>query len=162
MMLIDLDVIFHSTYGDYSHITTDQWMVIQHCAHKWGFKEVQALAMRSLDNQHMDTAERIVLYQRSKVPIKYIIPYYTTLATRPEGLELEECRILGYKTNWFLHHARDDLNAKLLSSNPARSLNDIGEAEITNIVKAAYVRTIKNMDPTPGSSVFHIFLQCCI
>jgi hypothetical protein len=110
----------------------------------------------------MDTAERIVLYQRHKVPNKFILPYYITLATRPEGLELEECRVLGPKNYWFLHHVRDGLYAKLLSSKSGGNLHDIDKAEIANVIKTVSGRTINTIDPPTGSSVFHIFLQCGI
>lgn len=123
---------------------------------------MQSLAMRSLDNQQMDIAERIVLYQRNGVPKRYIFQYYNALASRPEGLELEECRILGDENYWFLHHARDGLYAKLLSSASTGSLSDLDRGVIASIVMAAYKRTIHSIDPTSGSSVFRIILQCCI
>jgi hypothetical protein len=139
-----------------------QWMPILRYAYKWGFKEVEALARRYLDNRDMDIVDRIVLYQRNKIPKKYILPYYIKLASRSESLDQEECRNLGHMNYWFLTNARDALYAKLLSSNTASSFDDLDNGEVTTIVIEAYTRTINDMDPTPGSSVFHIFLQCCI
>ncbi|KAF7782839.1 hypothetical protein Agabi119p4_2215 [Agaricus bisporus var. burnettii] len=144
-----LGVIYNTSYGNYAHITTMQWMVVLRYALKWRFKEVEALAIRCLERQRMNIAERIILYQRNKIPNKYILPYYSELVSRPEGLELEECRILGHKNLCFLYHAQRDLYAKRLSSQSAGGPDDLDNVEIGKIVKEAYRKTLNNVDPTP-------------
>ncbi|EKM81304.1 hypothetical protein AGABI1DRAFT_112968 [Agaricus bisporus var. burnettii JB137-S8] len=143
-----LAVFYNNLYDNYAHVTTAQWMVILRCALKWEFKEVEALAMRWLDNQDMNIAERIVLYQRNKVPRRHLLPLYVTLVSRPEAPDLEECRVLGHKNLWFLNHAQRDLYAKRLSSQSGGGPDDLDNKEIAKIVVNAYGKTIKNTDPT--------------
>lgn len=143
-------------YGDYSHVTVEEWKPILRYAHKWGFPEVKALAIRFLEgNKDLGTAERIVLYQENKIPGKYLLPHFTELVCRENYLGLEESHTLGVENLWLIFQARERLrvHSNKDSDHPSPLRKGINETEIKDIVVSTFKISLTEEEPTPGSTV---------
>jgi hypothetical protein len=87
--------------------TLDEWISILRLSHKWSFEVVNKLALRFIENSHMEPLARIQLYHEYGVPREKLIPSYAALIARPEPPTNEETAILGIKTVLSLFRARE-------------------------------------------------------
>lgn len=87
--------------------TVDDWSAILELAHRWGFPQVKALAVRELEKLEMSAIDRIVLYHRYEVDRALLIPRYAALCEREQPLTLEEGTRLGMETTLNIVRARE-------------------------------------------------------
>ncbi|KAJ7072705.1 hypothetical protein C8F01DRAFT_941748, partial [Mycena amicta] len=99
-------VFYNPKYSLYE-ARIDDWTVILELAERWGFAEVQSLALRELEKLDMADVDRIALYCRYAVDMSTISPYYARLCEREEHLTIEEGLKLGVETSIRLSRARE-------------------------------------------------------
>lgn len=92
----------------------EEWKVILGLAQYWGFANVKRLALIHLNNMTMELVERIELYQRYMVGEEELIEYYVELCEREEPLSFDESDMLGRRTFFVIHAARERLRAQHL------------------------------------------------
>jgi hypothetical protein len=75
-------------------------------AQKWGFKDVELLCIRELENLDLSPVDRIQIYQRFNLNDTRLLDCYESLTTRDEPLRIEEGIKLGLKTSLQIARAR--------------------------------------------------------
>ena len=85
----------------------EDWQAILGLAHRWGFREVHALAVRELEKLELPHIDRIVTYQQYEVNRQLLIPSYAALTEREEPLTVEEGMLMGIETAMTIARARE-------------------------------------------------------
>jgi hypothetical protein len=80
------------------HASVEDWVAILTLAHRWGFPEVKALAVRELEKQSMPDIDRVVVYQDNDVDYNLLIGCYAALCERDEPITPAEGRRMGIET----------------------------------------------------------------
>ena len=80
-------------------------------AHRWGFAEVKALAVRELEKKEFSNIDRIVYYQSNDVDRNLLIPHYAAVCARENPLTLAEGIKLGMETTLVIASAREYIRA---------------------------------------------------
>jgi hypothetical protein len=100
------------------------------------------LAIRYLENDHsIDTARRIVLYQDSNLPKKYLVRYFRELVSRDDFLSLDEYRTLGIDNVWHLQKLREQM--RVSPSNEAKGPSPLRKGINEKDVDDLIVSTLK-------------------
>ena len=89
------------------HATPEQWSLILELAQKWGFKEVEQLCIRELQNLPLSAVDRIHIYQRYKLDETLLIDSFEELTTRSDSIGVEEGIKLGLRTSLQIAQARE-------------------------------------------------------
>lgn len=76
-------------------------------AQKWGFKQVEQLCIRELDNLSLSPVDRIQIYQRHKLDETLLIDSFEELTTREDPIGMDEGFKLGLKTSIQIACARE-------------------------------------------------------
>jgi hypothetical protein len=76
-------------------------------AQKWGFKQVEQLCVRELDNLSLSPVDRIQIYQRHKLDETLLIDSFEELTTREDPIGMDEGFKLGLKTSIQIACARE-------------------------------------------------------
>ncbi|TFK74675.1 hypothetical protein BDN72DRAFT_671920 [Pluteus cervinus] len=101
-----LRIFYNPTYSEFSFNTTE-WASVLEFAHGYEFEEVKKLALRELEKQPLDVADRIQLYEEQKADVSLVIPYYFDISTRPHILSRGEARTLGLDASLTIHECRE-------------------------------------------------------
>ncbi|KAI0001071.1 hypothetical protein BJV77DRAFT_259426 [Russula vinacea] len=99
-------VFYNRKYSVY-HATPEQWSLILELAQKWGFKEVEQLCIRELQNLPLSAVDRIHIYQRYKLDETLLIDSFEELTTRSDSIGVEEGIKLGLRTSLQIAQARE-------------------------------------------------------
>ncbi|KAL1678990.1 hypothetical protein EV122DRAFT_174770, partial [Schizophyllum commune] len=99
-------VFYNPKYSIYEAPAED-WQAILGLAHRWGFREVHALAVRELEKLELPHIDRIVTYQQYEVNRQLLIPSYAALTEREEPLTVEEGMLMGIETAMTIARARE-------------------------------------------------------
>lgn len=103
---IESSLISQSKYSIYD-ATPEQWSLILNLAQKWGFKEVELLCIRELENLDLSPVDRIHIYQKFGLDTMLLIDSYASLTTREQPIGLEEGVKLGLRTSLQIAQARE-------------------------------------------------------
>ena len=87
--------------------TVDKWVQILALAQRWGFKEVEQLCIRELQNLTIPSVEKIHIYQAFRLDRSLLAESFVDLTIRPEPLNLEEAHKLGIETTLQIARARE-------------------------------------------------------
>lgn len=129
-------------------------MIILKYAHQWGFPRMKDLAIRYLeDNNSIDIARRIVLYQENQLPGKYLVRYFRELVYREEFPSIVECQTLGMDNFWHLSKLRELMrispSKEGQSSSPVRK--GVAEKEVDDLIVSTLELSLDG--PNTGSPV---------
>ncbi|KIY48026.1 hypothetical protein FISHEDRAFT_44045 [Fistulina hepatica ATCC 64428] len=99
-------VFYNPKYSLYNRPVED-WTVILSLAHRWGFPEVHALAVRELEKLEFPDLDRIVVYHKYDVDRRLLVTRYAALCEREEPLTVEEGARLGMETAMTIAQGRE-------------------------------------------------------
>lgn len=85
----------------------DNWTKILVLAQRWGFREVEQLCIRELENLSIPPVEKIQIYQEFKIDRSRLLSSFAELVTRPNPLSLEEGHKVGLETALQIARARE-------------------------------------------------------
>jgi hypothetical protein len=91
--------------------TIEEWTSILDLAHRWGFEEVKALAVRELEKISMEDVDRIVLYHKYFVDRTFLLPRYKALCIRDKSIAVEEGEKLRLETALRIGTAREQVRS---------------------------------------------------
>ncbi|KAF9525019.1 hypothetical protein CPB83DRAFT_897424 [Crepidotus variabilis] len=112
-------VFYNPRYSIYEG-TLDQWSVILRLADKYNFEEVKDLAVREMHKKpELTVVEKMGLYQKYRVPEKYLVPLYAELCERENPLAEEEGEVLGAKAAVLVGGMRERLRVEILEKKVA-------------------------------------------
>lgn len=138
----------HSTFGNYSKGTEDDWRNILRFSAKWGFDEVKELAVRNLQPIDIGIISRIQLYQENLVAEKYLFPLYVKLAKRDRLIGIDEGRALSTDTLVLVLQARERLRGQV-SKDLSPIPKDLKQNDIIDIVASTFNLSLKDLN-LPG------------
>ena len=139
-------------------------MLILKLAHKWEFVQVKDCAAQQVETKtDISIAERLRLYQENEVDrTKYIVPLYKTLCQQDVPLTLEESKLLGIETVYFISTAREKLRAVPSDGGKSPLPRELEDEDITrtilNLLDPKAVND--NGSPSKSGSVKFIFIHC--
>ncbi|KAH9975675.1 hypothetical protein BGW80DRAFT_58668 [Lactifluus volemus] len=87
--------------------TSDEWCSILELARKWGFRDVEQLCIRELENLDLSPVERIPIYQRFNLSETRLLDCYESLTIRDDPIGVEEGIKLGVRTSVQIACARE-------------------------------------------------------
>ena len=87
--------------------TPEQWSAILDLAQKWGFRDIEHLCIRELENLNLSSVDRIHIYQRHGLDDALLLGSYEDLTTRDELIDDEEGVKLGLRTSLRIARARE-------------------------------------------------------
>jgi hypothetical protein len=99
-------VFYNPKYSVYD-ATPEQWSAIIDLAQKWGFRDVELLCIRELENLALSSVDRIHIYQRHGIDDALLLESYEDLTTRDELIDDEEGVKLGLRTSLRIARARE-------------------------------------------------------
>ena len=76
-------------------------------AQRWGFREVEGLCIRELENLSIPPVEKIQIYQDFKIDRSRLLSSFAALTKRPDPLSLEEGKKVGLETALQIARARE-------------------------------------------------------
>ncbi|KAG2023355.1 hypothetical protein CC2G_001017 [Coprinopsis cinerea AmutBmut pab1-1] len=121
-------VFYNPRYSLYD-ASVDDWSSILGLAHKWGFPQVKALAVRELEKKDFDDIDRIVVYHNNDVDRNLLIPRYAALCARETPLTLPEGMKLGMETTLAIASAREYVRAIKLADGSRSPISPTVEGE---------------------------------
>jgi hypothetical protein len=104
-------VFYNPRYSLYD-APVDDYISILILAHKWGFAQVKAFAVRELQKSHLSDIDRIVVYHANDVDRNLLIPCFAALCAREQPLTLAEGMKLGMETTLVIASAREYVRAQ--------------------------------------------------
>jgi len=99
-------VFYNPKYSVYK-ATAEQWCLILDLSQKWGFKDVEMLCIRELEELDLPPVDRIQIYQRFNLDDTLLLDCYESLTTRDEPIAVDEGIKLGLKTSLHIARARE-------------------------------------------------------
>jgi hypothetical protein len=119
---------FWRKYSIYS-TTVESWTKILVLAQRWGFKEIEQLCIRELENLPIPPVEKIQIYQDFKIDRSRLLSSFAELTMRRTPLSLEEGQKVGLETALQIARARE------LSRGAHTKLN---EAELRSVIRDTF------------------------
>jgi hypothetical protein len=112
----------------------DNWTKILVLAQKWGFKEVELLCIRELENIPIPPVEKIQIYQQFKIDRSRLFSSFAELIIRPDPLSLDEAQRIGLETTLQTMRARE--LSRGTHTKPSAVLLD--ETELRSAIRDAF------------------------
>ena len=113
----------------------DNWVQILFLAQKWGFREVESLCVRELENLPIQPVDKICIYQLFKLDRMLLFDSFAKLTTRSEPLTLDEGGRLGLETSLQIARARE------LSRGPksgSKSSIQLQDSELNSVIRDVF------------------------
>jgi len=145
-------VFYNPKYSVYN-AKPGQWSLILDLAKKWGFKQVEHLCIRELENLRLSPVDRIQIYQRHELDETLLIDSFEELTTRDDPIGVDEGLKLGLKTSIQIACARErsrgpDTGGLRTPSTVRLSPMDL-RGLISDIFKLPQINTNGAADPGP-------------
>ncbi|KAF8648515.1 hypothetical protein AX16_006221 [Volvariella volvacea WC 439] len=128
----------------------EDWTAILDLAHRWGFPEVKALAVRELELLLLADIDKIVIYHKYDVDRNLLLPQYVALCLREKPLDLHEGLRLGLETSIMIARARECARQPVQNGLRSPSTIHADQIEMENIVKDLFGLTKTEPAPVPS------------
>lgn len=119
----------------------EEWSSILKLAHKWDFIEVQAFALRELEQLEMPALDKIILYHDHDIDRNLLQAAYTALTVRDEPITIDEGYQLGLEIALRFAQAREMARAPVFSgrkAGTARSSINITGPELDTLINQLF------------------------
>jgi hypothetical protein len=119
----------------------EEWSSILKLAHKWDFVEVQAFALRELEQLEMPALDKIILYHTHDINRNLLQAAYTAMTVRDEPINIDEGYQLGLETALRFAQAREMARAPVFSgrkAGTARSSINIAGPELDTLINQLF------------------------
>jgi len=144
-------VFYNPKYSIYT-TSVENWTKILVLAQRWGFKEVEQLCIRELENLSIPPVEKIQIYQEFRIDRSRLLSSFAALTSRPNPLSLEEGQKVGLETALQIARARE--LSRGAHAKPSAVLN---EAELRSVIRDTFeleddfvdFSTVSNPPPPP-------------
>jgi len=133
-------VFYNEKYSIYE-ADVEEWSSILKLAHKWDFVEVQAFALRELEQLEMPALDKIILYHAHDIDRNLLQAAYGALTVRDDPITVDEGYLLGMETAIRLTHARETARAPVFSgkrAGTARSSVNISGPELDTLINQLF------------------------
>lgn len=128
-------VFYNPKYSLYD-ADVETWMTILNLSHKLQFKEVKELAVRELHmKKELPLVEKMALYQHHQVDQRHLVPLFAELVSRDTALTLEESKILGPESTFFVYTARERLRSQSSDGDKSPLPPGLEEKDIYNSIE---------------------------
>lgn len=121
---------------DIYRATVDEWTSILKIACAHDFHGIKDFAIRGLESCEMPIANRIRLYQKYYVDLRYINPLFVKFCLRDDGPTDEETEVMGTKISLIIYRARERLRSRSTPQSGGKATATLAEADALEAISS--------------------------